>query len=100
MWVALDLLGREIGWRADKTGGAGNLRGKAGDAEVAEFNLAIVGDKDVGRLDVAMNDTGFVGAAKGAGEVASPYAGSGERYGTFSASTASRVLPGTYSVTR
>ena len=57
MWVALDLLGREIGWRADKTGGAGNLRGKAGDAEVAEFNLAIVGDKDVGRLDVAMKAT-------------------------------------------
>ena len=81
--VALDLLGREIGGCADQTGGAGNLSGKAGDAKVAEFDLAIVGDKDVSGFYIAMDDAGFVGAAQGAGEVAGPNAGTGERYGTF-----------------
>ena len=81
--VALDLFGREIGGCADQPGGAGNLSGKAGDAEVAEFDLPIVGDKDVGGLDVAVYHARFVGAAKGAGKVASPNAGAGERHGTF-----------------
>jgi len=80
---AFDLLGREISGRADETGRAGNLRGEASDAEVAEFDLAIVGHEDVGGLYVTVNDAGFVSTGERAGKIAGPDTGASQRHGAF-----------------
>src|SRR5262245_4768456 len=80
---ALDLLGRKIGRRSDQTGGARKLSGEASDAEVTEFDLAVVGDKDVRGFYIAMDDAGLMSAAERIGEVASPDASAGQGNGAF-----------------
>src|SRR5712672_2184292 len=72
MRLAHDLLGSQIGGSAHNPPRAGKLGGKARDTEVAELYLAFFGDHDVGRLDVAVNDAGVVGAAQSGGQIGSP----------------------------
>src|SRR5215831_12115739 len=80
---ALDLFGRKIGRRSDQAGGARNLSGEASDAKVTEFDLAVVGDKDVRGFYISMDDAGLMSAAECIGEVAGPDAGTGQGNGAF-----------------
>ncbi len=57
---ALGLLGREVGGGAHDEAGLCHLLVRAdrtGDAEVGDLDLAVGGDEDVARLDVAVHDT-------------------------------------------
>ena len=54
--LALDALGGHVVGRADEGGGFALCAEFAGDAEVAELDLAVAAEEDVGRLDVAVDD--------------------------------------------
>ena len=82
-FLAFGLLGRHVGdgaqdgaflgLRADGLRGvvvAGGCRlGELGEAEVEDFDGAVVGDDDVGGLDVAVDDAGGVGLAQAFGDL-------------------------------
>src|SRR4029077_4076449 len=76
---ALNLVWREIRWRAHKETRAGDLRGVTRDAEIAKFYLVFRGDKNVSRLDVAVKNSGAVGHAQRTGQIGSPGAGALKR---------------------
>jgi len=81
--LAHDLLRSQVRRSAHDAPGARNLRGKACDAEVAELYLAFFGDHDVRGFNVAVDDTGMVGAAKCRGKIRSPGAGARPGNGRF-----------------
>ena len=64
--LAEDLLGRHVGGGANDHSRTGQpaVAGKLGDAEVEDLDLAVPGDHQVGRFDVAMDDALGVGAGK------------------------------------
>ncbi len=64
-------LGREVGRRAgDHAGlGEGGVGPGAGDAEVGDLGLAVGGDQDVRRLDVAVDDPAVVGRGERVGDL-------------------------------
>ena len=84
---ALGLLGRHVGHGADDgaffclrvfltamvavadSGSTLEFFGQLGQAEVEQFHAAVVGDDDVGRLQIAVNDSGCVGARQGVGNL-------------------------------
>ena len=65
--VAAGLLGREVLRRADHRAGLGHvgLGARAGDAEVGDLEVAVLGHEHVLRLDVAVDDVAAVGGAEG-----------------------------------
>ena len=72
--LALGLLGREIGGRAQNrpgpgqvVGGGGNQGG--GDPEVGHLHRAVVVHQDVAELHIAMHEPGLVGSAQRVGHV-------------------------------
>ena len=71
--AALGLLGGHVGERADDVAGRGQGRrvGEAGDAEVHQLGarLAVLGDEDVLRLDVAVDDAARVGVVERLAEI-------------------------------
>ena len=62
--LAQDKLGGEVGDGPDQGARAGGRRDGAGQAEVAELDPAVVGDQDVFRLDVPVDQAGGVGGAE------------------------------------
>ena len=64
--LAADPLGRGEAGRADHHAdlGIAGIPGERRDAEVGEHGLAVVGDQDVARLDVAVQHAGRVGAGQ------------------------------------
>jgi len=75
--VARNLRGHE-GGGADGPDGAGAGDGVvevAGEAEVAELGVVVVGEQDVAGLDVSMQDAGVVGAGEGQGDRQGPACG-------------------------
>lgn len=72
--LAIELLGAHEGERAPaEMPGGGALVGVAevyGDAKVGQFQNALVVDEHVGRLEIAVDNTFFVGVAQSAAEIA------------------------------
>ncbi len=66
--AALDLLGREIGDRADDDAGRRaarhRRRDRPGQPEVRDLDAAVLGDQDVLGLDVAVHEPGLVRAGE------------------------------------
>jgi len=54
------------------------MAGQTSHAEVGEFNPILVGDKNVGGLDVAMNDRAAMSDGESDGDVGGPFTGGGE----------------------
>src|SRR5262249_49491539 len=76
-----DLLGRHVGERADEPAGLRRTQvEEVGDAEVAELSDAARVEKDVGRLDVAVDDAAVVRVRERAEDVEreAPHLGGGE----------------------
>ena len=96
-----DQLGGEIGDGADQGPGAGGRSDGAGQAEIAELDPAVVGDQDVLRFDVAVDQACGVGGAEpfddGVDQGQGPAAG--ER-APLSLRTSRSVWPLMYSMTR
>ena len=68
---AAGLLGGHVARRAHDVAGAGQARlalHQLGQAEVGDLRDALVGEHDVGRLDVAVDDPVLVGVVEGPGE--------------------------------
>ncbi len=67
----VEALGGHVGPRAD--GGVGRCQrgvaGGAGDAEVDEIGEVVLGQQDVGRFDVAVHQSGLVGAVQCRGDL-------------------------------
>ena len=65
----VDLLGRGVGDRAEHRPVAGEalvgLLARGGDAEVRELHVALAGDQDVARLDVAVDHAALMRVAQG-----------------------------------
>ena len=77
--AAADPLRGEITHRADECPGAGEVLGpgRVRDAEVGHLDLAIVGDQQVARLDVAVHHPGGVRGAQGRGRLGQHIRGAG-----------------------
>src|SRR5260370_37884751 len=73
--MALNLLRRQVRWRAHESARPRNLRGVARDAEVAQFYFVFRRDKNVSGLDVAVKNSSAVGHCKRTGQVGRPGAG-------------------------
>ena len=67
MRLTLNLFGRQVCRGTLEQAGAGNLRYKPRDTEVAEFHFVIRGDEDVAGFDVAVNDPGAMGQRESPG---------------------------------
>ena len=84
--LATNLLRRHVGDRTHRGAGARQgvirhggrhlglgvrprFRGQLGEAEVEDLHIAALGDEDVGRLDVAMDDPGLVGSVERIGHL-------------------------------
>jgi hypothetical protein len=77
--ITENLFGREISRSAHQISAAGDLRRKAGDAEVSELHFFVEGHENIGGFHVAMNDIGAMGLAECAREIACPLGGADDR---------------------
>jgi hypothetical protein len=70
--LPLDLLRGDVGGRAQREAGleAGRLVGEAaGEPEVGQVDVTVVCDEDVGRLDVAVDESARVGGVQGGSDL-------------------------------
>jgi hypothetical protein len=77
--MAENLFRGEIGRSSEQISAAGGLRGKAGNAEIAELHLMFGSYENIGGLHVAMNDIGAMGLAECGGEISRPHGDSRKR---------------------
>ena len=70
--AAPDLLGRDVTERPQdeaRSGEAGFGAGNSGDSEVHNLDVPILGDQDVGRLNVAVDNTVVMRVLQGVGHL-------------------------------
>ena len=81
--LAAELFGRHVGDGADGAAGAGQagLAGDLGQAEVGDAGRPVLGDEDVGRLDVAVDDAARVGGGQAVGDLGGDGQGLGRGQG-------------------
>ncbi len=98
--VAQDLLRAHVARRAHAGAGLGQVaqRVVAGDAEVHQLHLALVGDDDVGRLDVAVDDAAEVRVVERTRDLQRDDRGHLHRQRGVSCSRSYRSMPCTYSM--
>lgn len=70
--LSLELLGAHVAEGAERRARLARLRGRLGDPEVSQFGPPMVVDKDVGRLDVEVDDAVEMGVFQGIGRLCDP----------------------------
>ena len=79
----MNLFWRQIGRGAHQAARAGHLRGESSDSEVTKFYVAVLGDQNICRLDVAVDNPGAMSTGQRSSQIGSPSAGAWERYRRF-----------------